>query len=191
MRHVGSESQPGHCLPRQPRKTSLCRFSCTALTLSVAAVGNSLPSILRILRSSTVCRSRIRGQRLLDDYAFIDGEHGFGVTVEAREAGAAFSKLRTFRSLLTLIEETQHRIFANQRRIDKPVQEYKEESTSRTESDGTGKQHTEGISEARVRPEFGSMTATRSGTFTNFANCPRIPWLGAVCVTPESGRCRS
>ena len=174
----------------EPVRARWVRITARPLPPAAAAQDQSVPFLLHRL-DLVRCRSweltpeysedlevdsvsiRIRGQRLLDDYAFIDGEHGFGVTVEAREAGAAFSKLRTFRSLLTLIEETQHRIFANQRRIDKPVQEYKEESTSRTESDGSGKQHTEGISEARVRPEFGNMTATRSGTFTNFVNRPR------------------
>lgn len=116
---------------------------------------------------------RLRGERLVDDYAYIDGAHGLGVVVEASEQDGAFRPIRSFRTLLHLIEETHHRIFANHRRIDKPVQRYREESIARTRTNGHGTQHIDGTSEARVEPEFGNFTATRSGTVTNYVRRPR------------------
>jgi hypothetical protein len=116
---------------------------------------------------------RLRGESLLDDYAFIDGDHGLGVTVEVRQDGGAFSKIRSFRTLLTLIEETQNRVYANSRRPDKPVQRYEEESSARTRIDSIGGQHVEGASEARVEPEYGNATSTRGGTVTDYVDRPR------------------
>lgn len=123
---------------------------------------------------------RLRGARLLDDYAYIDGDHGLGVTVEVREEGGAYAKVRSFRTLLHLIEETHHRIFANHRRIDKPVQRYREESIARTRNTGQGTQHIDGTSEARVEPEFGNFVSTRSGTVTDYVPRPRNNLGGPV-----------
>ncbi len=116
---------------------------------------------------------RLRGPRLLEDYAYVDGEHGVGLTLEAREGGGPFEAIRSFRSLVALLESTQPRVFANYRRADKPVQRLHEVTESRTRSTTAGAVDSTGDSEAFVKPEFNNTVVTRSGALTTHTDTPR------------------
>lgn len=116
---------------------------------------------------------RLRGPKLLDDYAGFDGNNSVGVTVELRQEDGAYVPLRSFRTLLELMEETHHRVFANHRRVDKPVSRYREHTTAQTSSGGASDQASSGESTASVLPEFGNRLVTRSGTVTDYVKRPR------------------
>jgi hypothetical protein len=72
---------------------------------------------------------RFRGPKLLEDYAYIDGQNGFSLILEARREGGPFQEIRRFRTLLDLVENSNARVFSNPRFGDKPVQIYTEDIT--------------------------------------------------------------
>jgi hypothetical protein len=123
---------------------------------------------------------RIRGVRLLDDYAFMDGQHGVGVTIEARSDAGPFERIRSFRTLVELMEDTQHRVFANHRRADKPVQHYKERNDSRTDSHVESTIASTADTRATIDPGFGNRQVTRTGTLTTHTDRPRDNLGGAA-----------
>jgi hypothetical protein len=116
---------------------------------------------------------RLRGPTLLDDYAFFDGRNSVGVTIEMRQEGGAYVTVRSFRTLLELMEETHHRIFGNQRRIDKPLQRYSEHTTATIDTTGFSDQTSKGQSTASVLPEFENRMVMRSGTVTDYVSRAR------------------
>jgi hypothetical protein len=115
---------------------------------------------------------RLRGPRILDDYAYIEGRAGFGITVEARGESGAYETLRSFRNLMEVIEETHHRIFSNHRRIEKPVQRYHEVTDSQSSARGWSTQRSLGSQTATVLPAYNNRQVIRSGTLTNYVRNP-------------------
>ncbi|MCW5736970.1 MAG: hypothetical protein KIS73_22785 [Enhydrobacter sp.] len=111
---------------------------------------------------------RLRGAALLDDYAGFDGRNSVGVTVEMRQEDGAYVPLRSFRTLLELMEETHHRVFGNQRRVDKPVQRYSEHTVASSDNTNASDQTSRGQSTSSVLPEFNNRVVTRSGTVTDY-----------------------
>jgi hypothetical protein len=122
---------------------------------------------------------RLRGSRLLDDYAYFDGQHGVGLTLESREADGPFEEIRSFRSLVELVENAHHRVFANYRRIDKPVQRVHEVTDSRTRSKSESNGETTADSRTLVKPEFDNTVVTRAGALTTHTDVPRQNLGGA------------
>jgi hypothetical protein len=116
---------------------------------------------------------RLRGQRLMDDYAYLDGRHGAAITVESAENGGPFEEIRRFRTLLELVESTHHRVLANHRRVDKPIQITREISRSASRSRSRSRSTSLGRHQTSVRPEFGNVQVTRSGTLTEHTDDPR------------------
>ena len=116
---------------------------------------------------------RLRGEALLDDYARLDGEHGASIAVELRERGGAPEELRAFRTVLELFENTHHRVFANQRRPDKPVQRLWERTRSRSRHRARSRSASAVDQTSTVLPEYGNRAVTRAGTFTEFTDRPR------------------
>jgi hypothetical protein len=116
---------------------------------------------------------RLRGPALLDDYAGFDGRNSVGVTIEGRQEDGAYVTVRSFRTLLELMEETHHRVFGNQRRVDKPVQRYSEHTVANTDTTGSSDQTSNGQTTSSVLPEFGNRIVTRSGTVTDYVARPR------------------
>lgn len=116
---------------------------------------------------------RFRGASLLDDYAYFDGASGVALSVEFRERGGSVQELGAFRTLLDLLENTHHRVFANHRRVEKPVQRTSEITRSRSRTRADSRAWTETDHTARVRPDFGNVVVTRAGTFTEFTDRPR------------------
>jgi hypothetical protein len=116
---------------------------------------------------------RFRGKQLLEDYAYLDGENGVGLTLEARAEGGSFEELVSVRNLVELLESTSHRIYANQRRIDKPVQRLREvtDARSRSTSEGTSRQESDTTTD--VRPEYGNRQVTRAGSVTTYSDRPK------------------
>lgn len=111
---------------------------------------------------------RLRGASLLDDYAGFDGRNSVGVTIEIRQEDGAYVPVRSFRTLLELMEETHHRVFGNQRRIDKPVQRYSEHTVGHSDNTSESDQTSRGQSTSSVLPEFNNRMVTRSGTVTDY-----------------------
>jgi hypothetical protein len=115
---------------------------------------------------------RLRGPRILDDYAYIEGSHGFGIFIDAQLEDGSIDTIRSFRNLLEVIEETHHRIFQNHRRADKPVQRYHEISDSDSISRSRLRQRSTGSQTARVQPGFNNTQVVRSGSITDYVLNP-------------------
>lgn len=126
---------------------------------------------------------RLRGPRLMDDYAFVDGASGMGLTLLHREAGGASQDLQRFRTLLELLENAQTRVFANQRLLDRRHQLM----TETIDGDHTGTRDstatTKGEQVTVVRPEFDNRQVVRSGSVTTHSDDPR----NALPGTPFHG----
>ncbi len=116
---------------------------------------------------------RLRGEALLDDYARLDGEHGASIAVELSERGGPPEELRAFRTVLELFENTHHRVFANQRRPDKPVQRLWERTRGRSRQRSRSRATSAQDQTSTVLPAYGNRTVTRAGTFTEFTDRPR------------------
>ena len=116
---------------------------------------------------------RLRGPRLLDDYAYLDGEHGVGLVLEARDEDGRFEELRCYRTLVELLEDTHHRVFANHRRADKPVQRLHEITDSRSTSTSDGTSSSSADVETMAKPGHPHTVVTRSGSLTTYTKRPR------------------
>ena len=115
---------------------------------------------------------RLRGPRILDDYAYIEGRSGFGIAVEVRGEDGVWTQVREFRNLLEVIEETHYRLFSNHRRIDKPVQLVRETTQSTSSSRSRQVLRSRGRSTTTVDPAFGNRQVTRTGSLTDYVSNP-------------------
>lgn len=110
---------------------------------------------------------RLRGANILEDYAFIDGQSGFSLTLEARREGGPFQEIRSFRTLLDLVENSNARLFSNPRFGEKPVQKYQEQVTG-TQS---GQMRTDTLESATTTHTYlpagrRNVTVSRTGSTT-------------------------
>ncbi len=109
---------------------------------------------------------RLRGNRLSDDYAFIDGQSGLSLTLEVRRGGDPFQVLRTVRTLLDLVENNQARMIVNQRYIDKPVQKYVEKSHAVQSGSQQSQTTTDTDNRVKLKPGAENVSVVRSGNYT-------------------------
>lgn len=116
---------------------------------------------------------RLRGARLMDDYAYVDGLHGMGLTLHHRPVDGAAEELQRFRTLLELLENAQTRVFANQRVQDLRHQRHEEHVETMHKAERTSDTQSSSEQTLIVTPQDTDRQVSISGTVTMLSDDPK------------------